>query len=88
MMEETPVTFSNYFDHYPIQTCIGFLNKCFPDWYQADADARLPFGYNAQRTLHWFTFENQPGYWNSIDPLKVRLCVFLHFKTIACTSKY
>jgi glycogenin glucosyltransferase len=31
---------------------------------------RLPFGYNAQRTMHHFTKAN-PRYWKSISPLKV-----------------
>ena len=48
----------------------GFLNSYFHDWYQSDYGARLPFGYNAQRTLHWFTKKN-PAYWESIQPLKI-----------------
>ena len=49
----------------------GFLNAYFSDWYARPAAARLPFGYNAQRTLHWMTFKKNPGYWNAIKPLKV-----------------
>ena len=52
-----------------ISISIGFLNSFFPDWFQSSG--RLPFGYNAQRTLHWMTFEKNPGYWNAINPLKV-----------------
>lgn len=37
---------------------------------------RLPFGYNAQRTLHWMTHNKNPGYWTSISPLKI-----LHFSS-------
>lgn len=37
---------------------------------------RLPFGYNAQRTLHVFTYKKQPGYWNAIKPLKI-----IHFSS-------
>ena len=54
----------------------GFLNSFFPDWFGMDAAARLPFGYNAQRTMHWLTYAKQPGYWNAISPLKV-----LHFSS-------
>ena len=49
----------------------GFLNSFFPHWFSGPAECRLPFGYNAQRTLHWFTYAQQPGYWQSIKPLKV-----------------
>ena len=38
--------------------------------------ARLPFGYNAQRTLHWMTYAKQPGYWRAVQPLKV-----IHFSS-------
>ena len=31
----------------------GFLNAYFPSWFTSPAAYRLPFGYNAQRTLHW-----------------------------------
>jgi glycogenin glucosyltransferase len=33
----------------------GFLNAVFNDWFAADARFRVPFTYNAQRILHWFT---------------------------------
>jgi hypothetical protein len=49
----------------------GFLNSYFPDWYRMQPTCRLSFGYNAQRTMYWFT-RSCPGYWNSIKPLKVR----------------
>lgn len=49
----------------------GFLNAFFSDWYQRGSNSRLPFGYNAQRTLHWFTNSKNPGYWQSIQPLKI-----------------
>ena len=50
----------------------GFLNSYFPDWYAGpDSSTRLPFGYNAQRILHWFTYKKRPGYWESIKPLMV-----------------
>ena len=49
----------------------GFLNSYFSSWYTGRADSRLPFGFNAQRTLYWFTFSKQPGYWNAIRPLKI-----------------
>ncbi len=49
----------------------GFLNAYFADWYVRPSAARLSFGYNALRTLHWFTAAKQPGYWQSIHPLKI-----------------
>lgn len=33
----------------------GFLNAYFPDWFRDGPDSRLPFGYNALRTMHWMT---------------------------------
>lgn len=51
----------------------GFLNACFPHWYTLSAQHRLPFAYNAQRTLHWLTYEKQPGYWQAIQPIKVTI---------------
>jgi glycogenin glucosyltransferase len=49
----------------------GFLNAYFTGWYASGADHRLPFGYNALRTMHWLTAAKQPGYWKSIQPLKI-----------------
>lgn len=49
----------------------GFLNAFFPNWYLGDYNSRLPFGYNAQRTMYWFTHEKRPGYWDSIQNLKI-----------------
>jgi len=49
----------------------GYLNAYFSDWYKCGAESRLPFGYNAQRTVYWFTHDKQPGYWDSIRPLKI-----------------
>ena len=55
----------------------GFLNRFFPHWWSgADPRARLPFRYNAQRTLHWFTHASQPGYWEACKPVAV-----LHFSS-------
>ncbi|CAK9072896.1 unnamed protein product [Durusdinium trenchii] len=51
----------------------GFLNSFFPDWFRWPAEQRLPFRYNALRTMYWFTHSN-PGYWKSLAPVKV-----LHF---------
>lgn len=45
----------------------GFLNAAFPDWYAWPSQHRLPFAYNAQRTLHWFTHAKQPGYWRAVE---------------------
>jgi len=49
----------------------GFLNAFFPQWFTAPSQNRLPFSYNAQRTLFWMTHDSQPGYWDSIGPVKV-----------------
>mmetsp|Transcript_45158 Transcript_45158/g.81597 ORF Transcript_45158/g.81597 Transcript_45158/m.81597 type:complete len:285 (-) Transcript_45158:102-956(-) len=51
----------------------GFLNAFFPDWYRWSERHRLPFRYNALRTMYWFTHKN-PGYWDSLKPIKI-----LHF---------
>jgi len=45
----------------------GFLNRYFSDWYsRPDPRCRLPFRFNAQRTLHWLTHVKQPGYWQAV----------------------
>jgi len=44
----------------------GFLNAYFPDWFKMPAPSRLPFGYNAQRILYWFTVKRTEGYWKEI----------------------
>ena len=49
----------------------GFLNAFFSEWYTMPAEHRLPFSYNAQRTVHWLSFEKNPGYWNAIKPIKI-----------------
>eukprot|EP00931_Biecheleriopsis_adriatica_P070286 TRINITY_DN44063_c0_g1_i1.p1 TRINITY_DN44063_c0_g1~~TRINITY_DN44063_c0_g1_i1.p1 ORF type:complete len:251 (-),score=36.41 TRINITY_DN44063_c0_g1_i1:294-1046(-) len=51
----------------------GFLNSFYDDWYNWPAEQRLPFRYNALRTMYWFTHAN-PGYWKAVSPVKV-----LHF---------
>ena len=55
----------------------GFLNAAFPAWHGGgDARlARLPFAYNAQRTMHWMT-RAAPGYWEAVKPIKI-----LHFSS-------
>ncbi|KAH9195776.1 hypothetical protein AeNC1_002239 [Aphanomyces euteiches] len=52
----------------------GYLNAVFPDWYTYDAKARLPFAYNAQRTMHWLTYAKKPGYWDAVGDAKVLHC--------------
>jgi len=54
----------------------GFLNSFYPDWFTWDASHRLPFRYNAQRTMHWLTYKGNPGYWNSVRPISI-----LHFSS-------
>ena len=49
----------------------GFLNAFFPQWFSAAPHFRLPFRYNAQRTLYWYTARRNPGYWNVIRPIKI-----------------
>lgn len=49
----------------------GFLNAYYPNWFTSSPEHRLPFGYNAQRTLYWATYEKNPGYWESIKPMKI-----------------
>eukprot|EP00753_Platysulcus_tardus_P010676 PLAT2954.1.p1 GENE.PLAT2954.1~~PLAT2954.1.p1 ORF type:complete len:351 (+),score=162.19 PLAT2954.1:48-1100(+) len=48
----------------------GFLNSFFPDWWSWPAEQRLPFGYNAQRTMYWFTHK-KPSYWAAVKPLSI-----------------
>ena len=45
----------------------GFLNAYFPNWYKSDQEQRLPFTYNAQRILHWFTIKRTDGYWKEVE---------------------
>lgn len=45
----------------------GFLNAYFPDWNKMPAEHRLPFGYNAQRILYWFTIKRTDGYWKEVE---------------------
>jgi glycogenin glucosyltransferase len=52
------------------------LNYYYPDWYERPSAARLPFRYNAQRTLHWLTHAKQPGYWRAVGSIAV-----LHFSS-------
>ena len=54
----------------------GFLNLVFSDWFQRDAASRLPFRYNAQRTMYWMVNSKNPGYWKAVEPLKI-----LHFSS-------
>lgn len=49
----------------------GFLNSFFPGWYSMPAANRLPFKYNALRTMHWLTYGTKTGYWDSVKPLKI-----------------
>lgn len=49
----------------------GFLNAFFPRWFEADAASRLPFAYNAQRTMFWLVNGKNPGYWDAVKPLKI-----------------
>ncbi|CAN0329506.1 unnamed protein product, partial [Laminaria digitata] len=49
----------------------GFLNAYFSDWFSRPAAARLPFAYNALRTVYWTTHEKNPGYWEAIGPKKI-----------------
>eukprot|EP00916_Digyalum_oweni_P018573 GHVL01031086.1.p2 GENE.GHVL01031086.1~~GHVL01031086.1.p2 ORF type:complete len:183 (-),score=23.80 GHVL01031086.1:1205-1753(-) len=48
----------------------GLLNAFYSDWFSWPKEHRLPFKYNALRTMYWFTQAN-PGYWESIKPIKI-----------------
>ncbi|KAF0701185.1 Aste57867_8336 [Aphanomyces stellatus] len=52
----------------------GYLNAFFPDWFTSDSRARLPFAYNAQRTMHWLTHDTKPGYWDAVGRVKILHC--------------
>lgn len=54
----------------------GFLNNFFSDWYAGPSPSRLPYAYNCQRILYWFTYKKRPGYWDSIINKKV-----IHFSS-------
>jgi glycogenin glucosyltransferase len=54
----------------------GFLNAYFPHWFQWDSQSRLPFRFNAQRTMYWLVNDKNPGYWNAIGSIKI-----LHFSS-------
>jgi len=43
----------------------GFLNAYYPGWFASSN--RLPFRYNAQRSLYHTTKKQNPAYWDSID---------------------
>lgn len=48
----------------------GFLNHCFPGWFAGEQGlGRLPFAYNAQRTMHWMT-RATPGYVRAPRPVR------------------
>jgi len=51
----------------------GFLNSYYPDWYASwPAFSRLSFGYNAQRLMYHYTYQNRPQYWDEgIDKLYI-----------------
>lgn len=50
--EEHPNDITSFFLCFPGDT--GFLNSFFPDWYSWPAEQRLPFRYNALRTMYWW----------------------------------
>ncbi|KAJ0394735.1 hypothetical protein P43SY_003765 [Pythium insidiosum] len=43
----------------------GFLNAFFREWFRLDDASRLPFSYNAQRTMYWLVNDKNPGYWKA-----------------------
>eukprot|EP00985_Skeletonema_marinoi_P020591 scaffold12293_cov120-Skeletonema_marinoi.AAC.10 len=51
----------------------GFLNAYYPGWYSSwPASSRLSFGYNAQRLMYHYTYQNRPQYWDEgIDNLYI-----------------
>ena len=32
-----------------------------------DSSSHLPYGYNAQRILYWFTIKRTDGYWKEVE---------------------
>mmetsp|Transcript_54914 Transcript_54914/g.110212 ORF Transcript_54914/g.110212 Transcript_54914/m.110212 type:complete len:228 (-) Transcript_54914:15-698(-) len=78
VLQPSRETFADMFERIPTLPShdggdTGFLNSYFPQWYEWPAEHRMPFRYNALRTMYWFTHKN-PGYWESVKPIKV-----LHF---------
>jgi hypothetical protein len=55
----------------------GFLNAYFPGWFELPSPHRLPFIFNAQRTLQWLT-KAAPGYWAAVVGQGIRV---LHFSS-------
>jgi hypothetical protein len=55
----------------------GFLNAYFPDWFELPSAHRLPYAYNAQRTLQWLT-KVAPGYWDAVVAKGIKV---LHFSS-------
>lgn len=37
-------------------------------WWQWGPEHRLPFRFNAQRMVFWFTAPRTRGYWDRVDP--------------------
>lgn len=64
---------------------VGFLNAYFSSWYtDTNPNTRLPFRYNAQRTLYWFTHAKAPGYWEAVAPHKVPVLLHAISSVIDC----
>ncbi|EKX51383.1 hypothetical protein GUITHDRAFT_65972, partial [Guillardia theta CCMP2712] len=60
----------------------GFLNSYFHDWFTMGEASRLPFRYNALRTMYWLT-QKKPGqpagysYWNAVGAVRcLHFCSF------------
>ena len=51
----------------------GFLNSYYSGWFSSwPASSRLSFGYNAQRLMYHYTYQNRPQYWDEgIDNLYI-----------------
>ncbi|CDW86810.1 family gt8 [Stylonychia lemnae] len=58
----------------------GFLNAYFPNWFESDSESRLPYGYNAQRTLYWFTIKRTDGYWKEVENTKDGI-IIIHYSS-------
>jgi hypothetical protein len=43
----------------------GFLNAFFPSWFEGPPSSRLPFRYNALRTMYHMT-KKKPTYWAAV----------------------
>jgi len=57
----------------------GFLNAYFPEWFNDQIRfVRLPFTFNAQRTLQMYTEKRTTGYWEEVGKRGIKI---IHFSS-------